>query len=97
MHLVNNWLGAFLIYNVVKVRRNYGYILSIVLIPQIVSLIVEKDKLDEIIALNEFYQSKVYDLLAIEDTKMWHYSALTLYMMWKHEKKTNELLFPEEL
>ncbi len=77
--------------------EKFNTILSIVLIPQIVSLIVEKDKLDEITALNEFYQSKVYDLLAIEDTKMWHYSALTLYMMWKHEKETNELIFPVEL
>ena len=77
--------------------EKFNTILSIVLIPQIVSLIVEKDKMDEITALNEFYQSKVYDLLTIEDTKMWHYSSLTLYMMWKREKKTNELLFPEEL
>ena len=77
--------------------EKFNTILSIVLIPQIVSFIVEKDKMDEITALNEFYQSKVYDLLAIEDTKMWHYIALTLYMMWKHEKETNELLFSEEL
>ena len=52
-------------------NEKFNTILSIVLIPQIVSLIV--------------------------DTKMWHYSALTLYMMWKHERKTNELLFSEEL
>ena len=77
--------------------EKFNTILSIVLIPQIVSLIVEKDKLDEITALNEFYQSKVYDLLAIEDTKMWHYSSLTLYMMWHHEKETNELIFSVEL
>ncbi len=50
--------------------EKFNTILSIVLIPQIVSLIVEKDKMDEITAFNEFYQSKVYDLLAIEDTKM---------------------------
>lgn len=49
--------------------EKFNTILSIVLIPQIVSLIVEKDKMDEITAFNEFYQSKVYDLLAIEDKK----------------------------
>ena len=50
--------------------EKFNTILSIVLIPQIASLIVEKDKMDEIIALNEFYQSKVYDLLAIENTNV---------------------------
>ena len=50
--------------------EKFNTILSIMLIPQIASLIVEKDKMDEIIALNEFYQSKVYDLLAIENTNV---------------------------
>lgn len=76
--------------------KKFNSVLSIALIPQTIALIVEKDGLDDIVAINEFYQSKVYDLLSKEETKMWHYSPLTVYMMYKHEKKTNEVVFPEE-
>lgn len=76
--------------------KKFDSILSIALIPQTVALIVEKEGLDDITAINEFYQSKIYDLLSKEETKMWHYSPMTIYMMWKHEKETGEIVFPEE-
>ncbi len=76
--------------------EKFNSVLSIALIPQTVALIVERDGLDDISAINEFYQSKVYDLLSKEETKMWHYSPLTVYMMYKHEKETGEVVFPEE-
>lgn len=76
--------------------EKFNSVLSIALIPQTVALIVEKEGLDDITALNEFYQSKVYDLLSEEETKMWHYSPMTVYMMWKLEKETGEVVFPEE-
>lgn len=46
--------------------------------------------------MNEFYYSKTYEMLAKEETKMWHFSAMTVYSMWKHERKTGEVVFPEE-
>ena len=70
--------------------------MSIALIPQTLALIVEKEGLDDISAINAFYQSKVYDLLSKEETKMWHFSPMTVYMMWKHEQETGEIVFPEE-
>lgn len=76
--------------------EKFNSILSIALIPQTVALIVENQGLDDIKALNEFYQSNVYELLSKEETKMWHYSPLTVYIMWKHEKDTGEIIFPEE-
>lgn len=76
--------------------ERFNSVLSIALIPQTVALIVEKEGLDDITAMNAFYQSTVYDLLSREETKMWHYSPMTIYMMWKHEKKTGEVVFPEE-
>ena len=76
--------------------KKFDSILSIALIPQTIALIVEKDGVDDITAINEFYQSRVYDLLSKEETKMWHYSPMTVYMMWKHEKETGEIVFPEE-
>lgn len=74
----------------------FNSILSIALIPQTVDLIVKNGRLDDISAMNEFYCSKTYELLAKEETKMWHFSPMTVYSMWKHEKETGEVVFPEE-
>lgn len=76
--------------------EKFNSILSIALIPKTIDLIVENLGRDDITAINEFYQSKVYDLLSKEETKMWHYSPMTIYMMWKHERETGEIIFPEE-
>ena len=76
--------------------EKFNSVLSIALIPQTVAFIAENQGLDDITALNEFYQSRVYELLSKEETKMWHYSPMTVYIMWKHEKETGEIIFPEE-
>ena len=76
--------------------EKFNTILSIALIPQIVELIFEKEKIDDITAISEFYSSKTYEMLAKEETKVWHYSPLTIYSMWQYEKETEELVFPEE-
>lgn len=75
--------------------EKFNTILSIVLIPQIIDIIVNKDQIDEISAINDFYQSKTYEYLSKEETKMWHYSPMTIYLVWKHEKETGEIIFPE--
>ncbi len=76
--------------------EKFNSVLSITIIPQTVSIIAEKEHIDEMKAMDEFYQSKVYAMLAKEETKAWHFSPLTIYNMWKHEKETGEVLFPEE-
>lgn len=76
--------------------EKFNSVLSIAIIPQTVALIAEKENVDEIKAMDEFYQSKVYSLLAEEETKLWHFSPLTVYTMWKCEKERGEVLFPEE-
>lgn len=76
--------------------EKFNSILSIALVPQIVDLIVQKEGMDDISAMNAFYQSKTYELLTKEETKMWHFSPLTIYTMWEHEKQTGKILFPEE-
>ena len=74
----------------------FNSILSIAIIPNVIDLIVKNEGLDEISAMTEFYNSKTYEMLAIEETKMWHFSPMTVYSMWKHEKETGEIVFPEE-
>lgn len=76
--------------------EKFNTILSIAIIPQVMDLIISKEKKDEISAINAFYSSKTYELLSNEETKMWHYSPKTIHLMWKTEKETGEVLFPEE-
>ena len=76
--------------------EKFNSILSIALIPQTVDLIVKNEGLDDISAMNEFYHSKTYEMLAKEETKIRHISPMTVYSMWKHEKETGEVVFPEE-
>ena len=67
----------------------------VLIVPQIISLIVEKYKIDEIVATKTFYESRVYSLLEEEDTKLWHLSPLTIFNMYDEETKTGSITFPE--
>lgn len=67
------------------------------LIPQVIHLIAENGKIDEVTASRDFYNSKVYELLENEETKLWHFSPLTLFNMYDDEIKTGVLNFPEEV
>ncbi len=66
------------------------------LVPQVVQLICENDSVDEVEASREFYGSRVYSLLEQEDTKLWHFSPLTLFKMYTEEKRTGNFEIPEE-
>ena len=76
--------------------EKFNSILSIALIPQTVDLIVKNEGLSDISAMNEFYQSKTYEMLAKEETKMCHFRPMTVYSMSKHERETGEVVFQEE-
>jgi len=68
-----------------------------ILVPQVLQLIVENYKTDEITASKAFYESGVYSLLEQEDTKLWHLSPLTIYNMFDKEQKTGVFELPEEV
>lgn len=76
--------------------KQFNSLLSVVIIPQVVNLIAVKENISEKNAIEEFYDSQVYKVLEREETKVWHYSPLTIYFMWKSEKETGEIAFPEE-
>lgn len=67
------------------------------LVPQIIRLITENYSYDELSATNDFYRSNLYALLEQEDTKLWHFSPLTLFNMFDEEKKTGSFEIPEEV
>ncbi|MCB6201366.1 hypothetical protein [Extibacter muris] len=68
----------------------------VLLVTQVIGLIAENYSYDEVTASKEFYNSKVYSFLEVEDTKLWHFSALTLFNMFSEEKETGTFTFPEE-
>ena len=68
----------------------------IFLIPQILSLIIGKYKLDEEKAAEIFYTSGLYKGLENEQTKLWHLSANALFEMFEEECKTGKITYPEE-
>ena len=73
----------------------FDVLLHLIIIPQMILLICEKDKMLSNNALLAFYQSKTYDLLSKEDSKLWHLSPLAIYTIWKEEQETGELVLPE--
>ena len=72
-------------------------ILSVALIPQVVSILAEKEGKGEIEATDAFYHSQTYEYLSKEETKVWHYSPLTIYSIWRSEVQTGSPVFPEEI
>ena len=76
-------------------QKKFEAILTL-LVPQVIDLIVKNYGLDEISATKAFYESKLYSVLEEEDTKVWHFSPLTLFCLFDEEKRTGKITFPEE-
>ncbi len=69
----------------------------ILLVPAVVELIIKQYGISETEATEHFYNSRVYELLEDESTKLWHFSPLTLFQMFDEEQKTGSFTFPEEV
>ena len=66
------------------------------IVPEIIRLITEGYPYDEVTASRKFYRSQVYASLEQEETKLWHFSPLTLYNMFDEDQKNGSFTFPEE-
>ncbi len=70
-----------------------------VLIPykivDIISLIMGERSLNFTDALRYLYESKLYNLLSDESTKLWHLSSEKLFDILEHEKQHNQLELPD--
>jgi len=73
---------------------SFEALLSLI-VPKVVDLIVERHQIGEEEATKTFYESKVYETLEEEATKLWHLSPLTLFHMYDEEKQTGNIIFPE--
>ena len=66
------------------------------LVPQILSLIIEKYDVDDEKAVEMLYSSELFTALEDEQTKLWHLSALALFELYEEERQTGEITYPEE-
>ena len=67
-----------------------------VMLPSIVHLVAEADGVSEDEATTRFYKSRLFEKLADEKLKLWHYSPETLCELYVEERTTGKLVFPEE-
>lgn len=77
-------------------KNQFAAFLACAVVPPVINQIQMNTKEPTLDTINKFYHSNVYKLLEDENTKMWHYSALTLFNMYVSECKTGKIDFPEE-
>ena len=66
------------------------------IVPPIINQITKNSNVDDDKAISHFYQSTHYQELSDEKSKLWHYSAMTLYTMYQDELLTGSYDYPEE-
>ncbi len=64
-------------------------------IQDLVSLIIETKKINFEEAVQFLYESKLYEALSDEQTKLWHLSSEKLLDMLLIEETTGKLIFPD--
>ena len=74
----------------------FSTLLRAAIVPQIADLIIKEYSVTDVEATKMFYNSRTYELLSREETKVWHFSPLTLYNICKTESETGEIVLPEE-
>lgn len=67
-----------------------------VIVPPIIEYILKNCNVDDEKVILGFYRSRLYQELSDEKSKLWHYSALTLYTMYQDELLTGTYDYPEE-
>lgn len=77
-------------------EREKFEVLLVLIVPQIVKEITEQEGVDAVAATEKLYESKLYSVLEHEETKLWHLSSKALYEMYKEERQTGKITFPEE-
>jgi hypothetical protein len=63
---------------------------------QTIKQIAAHHKIPELEAARLFYKSEVYKMLEKEKTKFWHFSYMSLCMMYDEEKEKGIFSIPEE-
>ena len=64
-------------------------------IEDFISLIIDRKQLDFEGAIVYLYDSKLYEALSKEETKLWHLSIPELFNMLETEKNTGNFEYPD--
>ena len=67
-----------------------------IIVPTVIEQITKNSNVDDAKVISQFYQSKLYQELSDESSKLWHYSPMTLYTMYQDELLTGSYDYPEE-
>ena len=67
-----------------------------VIVPPIIEYILKNSNVDDEKVILGFYRSRLYQELSDENSKLWHYSPMTLYTMYQDELLTGSYDYPEE-
>jgi len=66
------------------------------IVPRLIKTIIKNMNIAEKDAFTMLYQSKLYEQLEKDETKLWHLSVPTLYEMFREEQETGQITYPEE-
>lgn len=77
-------------------QEQFNAMMAVIFVPPVVALIAENFKRTEIQATEDFYGSQVFEALSDENLKVWHFSPLLLFEMYKEEQETGSFTYPEE-
>lgn len=77
-------------------ERQYSTMLSVLILPPLVTQIGKQMGLDEATATERLYRSEFYEKLSDERLKLWHYSPVMLADMFAEAERTGTIPYPEE-
>ncbi len=75
-------------------RENFNALMPFICIDFIKTISLAQG-ISEKEAMDVLYTSKLYELLADEETKIWHYSTPMLYSLLEQEFNTGKIDFPD--
>ena len=77
-------------------ERQYIAFLGVLVLPSLVAEIVKRLGISEAEATEWLYRSEMYEKLADERLKLWHYSPVMLGEMFVEAERTGVIPYPEE-
>lgn len=76
-------------------EQQYGAFMAVFL-PFVIHLVALADGVSENEATSRFFSSRLFEKLADEKLKLWHYSPATLCELYRQERESGKITFPEE-
>lgn len=64
-------------------------------VPHIINAIIDISGRDELVIIDEFFQSKVYNALVNEESELWHFGIRALAQLFEEERLTGNFTYPE--